>query len=177
MFSFKSALKKPSPPCSVHHYRARQQVPVILLSLFTIFLFVSCNADTGGSSGFILEGKWVSPYDSYTITKTAVDYFMDNSSFVFPDAILKGAIKETVSFSDNAGVLIIQVTESKTIGNTVGYFTGVYYRDGTKTSVQMANAINADYRPVETVTLSEAQSAFTAGNMGAHVSYWGSYTK
>jgi hypothetical protein len=145
-------------------------VPLIIL------LFTGCQVDDNDSD-FVLEGIWKSPYDSYTITKTTVDYFMDNSSFDGDNGILKGSIEENIKFTANAGVLIIKVTESAAIGNTVGYFTGIYYSDGTNISIRMANAINADYSPAETSTLAAAKSTFTVDNVGNHVSMWGTYTR
>jgi hypothetical protein len=137
-------------------------------------LFSGCQTDD--EEGFVLEGVWKAQYDSYTITKTAVSYLMDNSEWGFPDSILNGSIEKSVKFSDNAGVLIIKVTASTT-GNTVGKYTGVYYRDGTKSFIKMGNATDASYAPVEKGTLAEAQSTFTVDNVGNHISMWGDYSK
>ena len=150
----------------------------VLFCLSTAFLFTGCKTEPeSGNNGFVLEGVWTSPYDSYVITKTTVDYIMDNSSWGSDDGIVKGSIEEAVRFSNNAGVLIIKVTESESMGNTVGYFTGVYYCDGTKTSIKIANAFNADYTPVETSTLAAAKSIFTVDNENNHVTMYGSYKK
>jgi hypothetical protein len=155
---------------SLHRMRMRIVFAFIVMTM--VFLTLACSTEVA-DTGFVLEGKWESPYDSYTITKTTIDYLMDNSAWGFPDTILKGSIEKAVNFSGNAGALIIKVTESSDF--TPGKYAGVYYRDGTKKSIKMATAFNADYSPLEKDTLSEAESLFTVDS--ALIEMWGSYTK
>jgi len=154
----------------IHHNSLRRNfmrgafVLAILLCLFT-----GCKTDT--DDVFVLQGTWASAWDSYVITSTTVHYEMF-------DAQLKGNIAELVEFTDNAGVLIIEVTETADfIQNQIGWFTGVYYKEGTKNSIKMGNAIDSSYDPVEVSTLEEALSLFTVDNAETHIEMWGSYTK
>jgi len=154
----------------------------VVFCLSTALSFTGCKTESehepgSENTGFVLEGVWTSPYDSYVITKTTVAYIMDNSSWGSDDGIVKGSIEEAVRFSNNAGVLIIKVTEAEFMGNTVGYFTGVYYCDGTETSIKIANAFNADFTPVETSTLADAKSTFTVDHADNHVTMYGSYKR
>jgi hypothetical protein len=169
MFSFSSVQSSSQRSGSMRHLW-RGALVLFCLAL----LFSGC--PTEEDKGFVLEGVWKSPYDSYTITKTTVSYLMDNSGWGGLDSVLNGSIEKSVKFSDNAGVLIIIVTESTT-GNTAEKYTGVYYSDGTKSSIKMGNAMDINYDPVEKGTLAEAQSAFTVDNVGNHISMWGDYTK
>jgi hypothetical protein len=139
--------------------------------------FNGCKTDT--DEEFILEGVWTGFGDSYTITKTSVHYAMDESEWegtIYPGMKLKGVIEKTEKFTNNAGVLIIKVTEATT-GNTVEKYTGVYYSEGTKSSVKMGNAVDENNDPIEEDTLDKAQSTFTVDNVDSHISYWGNYTK
>jgi hypothetical protein len=141
-----------------------------------ILLLAGC-ADGGSSANvytvFSPEGKWESSYDSYTITKTSVTY-EDGFGNMF-----KGDIAKSVAFSDNAGVLIIKITDvaGTFYPYTVNYYGGVYYKEGLKTSIKIANALNSNWSVVETTTLQQAQTLFTVDNVGNHVGMWGSYTK
>jgi hypothetical protein len=145
--------------------------------MFVIVWFNGCKQDV--DEVFNLEGVWTGFGDSYTITKTSVHYAMNESEWegvIYPGMLLKGDIEKTVKFTDNAGVLIIKVTEATT-GNTVGNYTGVYYSEGTKSSVKIGNAMDENFAPVEEGTLPMAQSTFTVDNVGNHISMWGTYTK
>ena len=149
----------------------------ILSCLFAVLLFTGCNQEEeDDEAGFVLEGKWISSWgDSYTITKTSVDYFMDNSAYGFNDTVFKGNIAKAIVASNNAGLLIIEVTEASDF--TVGKFACVCYKEGKKTSVKMSTAFNADYSPLEKDSLAEAQSAFTVNAMDTLIETWGDYTK
>jgi len=150
--------------------------------LLMILLLIGCSQGENDTAGFVLEGKWVSPYDSYSITKTTVDYFSAGSEYggeTYPDTILKGNIEKHVTFTANAGVLIIKVTEASDYSYTVNKYTCVYYSEGTKNSIKLANPIGTapDYAPIDVDSLSAAESLFTVDNVGTHVSMWGTYTK
>ena len=154
---------------------------VVLFCLSTALLVTGCKTDDPADTGFVLEGEWIGNGDSYTITKTTVSFSTDDSEWegvVYPGVELKGDIEKTEIFSDNAGVLIIKITMA-TNGNTVGKYTGVYYSEGKKSSIKMANPIGPapSYAPLEADSLSVAVSLFNVDNVGDHVSYWGVYTK
>ena len=158
------------------------RVLISLLAVFT-FMFMACQLDDDeelADSARVPVGEWDSGFDSYVITNTTLKYFSEGyewDEIVYPDTILKGNIEKAVDFSDNAGVLIIKITEATF--NTVGKYTGVYYRDYTLSDIKLATAIGPepDYDRVETNSLSEALLVFTVDNVGTHVSMWGSYSK
>jgi len=141
----------------------------VLFCLSGALLFTGCSNGSTNDTGFIPEGVWVSEYDSYTITKTTVDYDAGYGS------ILKGTIEKPVTFSANAGVLIIKVTEvSGYFSNTIGRYTGVYYSEFKKSSIKLANAIDpVTYDPIEADSLSAAEALFTVDKVGDHVKDWG----
>ena len=147
-----------------------------LFSLAVIFLITSCDSST--DSSFHIEGAWVGFGDYYNISSTTIRHTTDESEWdgvVYPGTELVGAIEESVSFTSNSGVLIIRITSANN-GFTVGKYTGVYYKDGEKASVRIANPW-VNFIPVETDTLALARSLFTVDNVNTHVSMWGSYTK
>jgi hypothetical protein len=87
---------------------------------------------------------------------------------------LKGDIITAVDFSETSGVLIIKVSAATGTGNTVGKYTGVYYKDYTADHIFLANPVDSTYAPVEKNTLNQALTTFTAGNMDTYVTFWGS---
>ena len=149
----------------------------ITLLMLVSFLFIGCQEDEEihADTGFVPVGEWIS-YDSYSIKKDFVNYFMAGSEYAgvtYPDTILKGSIEKAVDFSKDSGVLIIKITEATY--NTTGKFTGIYYSEYDISSIKMATAY-AD-GSVEADTLTAALSLFTVDNVGNHVSMWGTYTK
>jgi hypothetical protein len=128
---------------------------------------------------FIPVGHWEFNDGGYEIDNATVRYYTPDYGEGYPASELKGNIVTAVDFSENSGVLIIKVTELEEIGNTVGKYTGVYYKDYTSSHINMANAIDSEtYAPIEVDTLNQALVTFTAGKMGVHVTYWGSgYSK
>ena len=151
---------------------------LVFLFFCLVFQFSGCRMDDEeiADSGFIPVGIWDSGFDRYTITSNSVDYFMEGSEWggvVWPPTVLIGNIERAVDFSSSAGVLIIRITNASS--NTVGRYTGVYYRDYVGGSVRLATAIGPapDFLPVEAASLSEALSLFTAGNSSVHVLDWG----
>jgi len=148
----------------------------LLLILTAVLLFAGCiiwnNVD---DTGFIPTGTWIS-YDSYTITKNSVDYFMDGSEWdgvVYPPTILKGSIEKAVDFPKNSGVLIIKITDATY--NTVDKYTGIYYREYTKSSIKLATAYSDGV--VEADSLAAALKLFTVDKESSHVLTYGTYTK
>ena len=154
----------------------------ILLCLLTVLPLAGCKIDSDEpeNSGFIPVGEWATAFDSYTITETRLEYFMDNSDWGFPDSTLEGDIARAVDFSNTTGVIIIKITEATY--NTAGKYTGVYYRDYSGSSVRLATGIGPapDYAPLEADSLSAALSLFTVDNIDIHVIDWAGiapYTK
>ncbi|MCL2008697.1 MAG: hypothetical protein FWG77_11510 [Treponema sp.] len=155
---------------------------VVFLSF--ALLFTGCNMDDDSHTdrAFVPVGIWETDFDRYEITSNSIDYVMDNSSWNPVNDVLQGQIVRAIDFSPDAGVLIIRVNAASgpLIANTVGNYTGIYYRDFSAGSIRLANAIDlTDYSPVETDSLTEAIALFTAGNSGSHVdwSFVISYTK
>jgi len=152
-----------------------------LITLLALAIMLSgCPLEEGehDDTGFIPVGEWSSGFDSYTITNSNVDYFMEGSEWdgiVYPDTVLKGSIEKAVDFSNDTGVLIIKVTEGTY--NTAGKYTGIYYSEYKSSSIKLSTSINADYSAAEADTLTEASSLFSSSNIGTYVSTWGSYTK
>jgi len=138
--------------------------------LLAMLLFAGCEEEPENeNTEFVPVGEWVSDWgDSYTITKTNVEY-----------GDLKGFIEKAIDFSDDAGVLIIKITASS--GDfTVGKYTGIYYSAYTPTSIKLANVWlegSSGWYPLETDSLFKAMILFNVDNVSNHVSLWGVYTK
>jgi hypothetical protein len=129
---------------------------------------------------FIPVGNWESPAGGgYDIYYGAVRSWMPDFGAEWPASELLGDIVAAVDFSENSGALIIKVTSVTEMGNQVGKYTAVYYSEYTSSQVKMANPIGPapTYAPIEADTLNAALRTFTPGNMGAHVSLWGTYNK
>ncbi|MDR1787556.1 MAG: hypothetical protein LBR16_03810 [Treponema sp.] len=121
-----------------------------------------------------LVGTWQDGYGgSYTIS-TGLDY--DSG---YGDSF-EGGIVSVVNFTSASGVLIVQLTSvTNTTGlygtnYTVGKYAGVYYKELTSSHICLANAIDTSYALIQIDDLNTALSTFTAGNMGTHITYWGS---
>ena len=149
----------------------------VLVFLSAAHFFTGCSMGDNEieDTGFIPAGIWDSGFDSYEITNNSLYYFMEGSEWEgvqWPPTILKGNIAEAVDFSANAGVLIIRVSEASS--NTVGSYTGVYYRDFTGSSIRLATAIGPapDFLPIEVTSLSAALSLFTVDNSIVHIIDW-----
>jgi len=142
-----------------------------MFCLFTVFLFSGCNLnDEHEDTGFIPVGEWKDDWGgSYNITLSSLEH--DDG---FDITKFKGNIKEAVDFSKDAGVLIVQITESDTTPNGVSKYIGVYYKNYTKTHVFLANAVDASYTLILKNTLAEAKNTFTVDNVNTHVTFWGS---
>jgi hypothetical protein len=147
----------------------------VVFCLSTAFLFTGCKTDDDPEdTGFIPVGEWADDYGSgYNITASSFEYYTAYYSEEYPGENIKGSIKEAVDFSQDAGVLLIQITTSSTEGHT-GKFTGVYYRDYTVSHVFLANAVDGSYNLIVKNTLDEAKNTFTVDNVETHVTYWGS---
>ena len=146
----------------------------ILVGLFILFTGCSMDNNEVEDSGFIPVGFWKTDFDSYDIRNNFLAYLMDNSAWNPEDDILQGDIVRAVDFSGNAGVPIIRVSRASgpLIENTVGRYTGVYYRDYTGSSIRLANAVDmTDWSPIEAISLSEALSLFSVDNSVLHVDW------
>jgi hypothetical protein len=159
-----------------------------------VFLSVSCQMDNieNENTKFIPVGEWSygtgENVGGYNITTTTVEYYAPEiyypadpaypewGDYTSPAENLKGNIISAIDFSHNAGVLIIQTTETDGMFLTVGKYTCVYYKDYTSSYVLLANPYISGY--IEVDTISEAKNTFTVDNVGTHVAFWGSgYTK
>jgi hypothetical protein len=146
---------------------------LVLFCLLTAVLFNGCKPeeDEHENTGFIPVGEWTSEWDNYIITGTSVEHTGFNS--------YKSTIAKAIDFSNDAGVIIIKITESDNF--IVNKYTGVYYSEYTSTSIKLADVWfegNPDeWYPLETDSLSQAESLFSVDNVGDHVGAWGSYTK
>ena len=152
-----------------------------LFFLLCLFTFKSCSIDGGGgfqNTHFIPAGEWSDEWGSgYNITDSALEYYtadMEYEGETYPGLFMKGDILAANDFSNNAGVLLIKITEIDNIALTVNKYTGIYYKDYTSSHVLLANAINEAYEPIETDTLAEAENLFTVDNADTHVANWGS---
>jgi hypothetical protein len=156
---------------------------ILVLILVTGSLsLLGCEQTTGSDffdRQFIPVGNWAHEGNGYDIDNATVRYYSPSYGAEYPAAELKGNIVAAVDFSESSGVVIIKVTEATETDNTVGKYTGVYYKDHTSSHIYMANPIGSApiYPPIEANTLNDALRIFTAGTMGTHVSMWGTYSK
>jgi len=150
---------------------------LVIFALFTSFMFSSCQEAKGPD--FILQGLWTGNGDYYIINAKSVHYIMEWGDW--DGMVLIGSIEEKKMFSDNAGVLIIKITYSAPsyFGYIVDKYTGIYFKDGTSSSIKMGNAIGPapTFTPIQADSLSTAESLFNVDNADTHISYWGSYSK
>jgi hypothetical protein len=131
---------------------------------------------------FVPVGRWSFGDDVYNIEKGVLTYTSSWAASDYGPAgghTFTGDIITAVDFSGTSGALIIKITGSPTYDSmsntlTAGNYTGVYYKEYSSSHIYLANPIDADYKPIEVNTLNAALSTFTAGNMGNHVTYWGS---
>jgi len=172
MFLFNKAFKSPASRNPVFAL-------AVMFCLSTALLFTGCKTDDEHEdTGFVPVGEWADDYGSgYNITASSLEYYTAYFSEEYPGENIKGSIKESIDFSHNAGVLIVQITEISTEGQA-GKFIGVYYKDYTNSHVFLANAVDASYALIVKNTFAEAKKTFTVDNVDTHVTYWGSgYTK
>jgi len=149
--------------------------------LLAMLLFASCEEEPEQqeveNSSFIPVGEWADAYGSgYKITAFSLEYYTADTEWeevTYPGENIKGIINEVVNFSQGAGVLLVQITASTTVGQ-IGKFIGVYYKDYTVSHVFLANAIDGSYALIVKNTLAEAKTTFTVDNVNTHVTYWGS---
>jgi len=139
------------------------------------------NEDDHEDTGFVPVGEWSDGFGTgYKITVSSIEYFSPDFGEEFPAQNFTGSIEKAIDFSDDTGVLIIKILTSENINLTTGKYTCVYYKDYKANQVNLANPIGPapDYETVETDTLDQAITLFSAGNMSTHVEFWGSgYTK
>jgi hypothetical protein len=158
-------------------------VPLLCLVL-AVFVFSSCENVTDAEfydRQFIPVGFWEDDYDSsYTITKDTIAY--DSPAYgnpedddYYPATHYEGDIISALDFSSSSGAVIILITEGdSTLGILKDKYSCVYYKNYSSTHADLANPIDSSYAPILTNTLNEALDTFTEGNMGTHVSHWGS---
>jgi hypothetical protein len=161
---------------SLFRFFARKTFALVVL--FTVVSFIGCQIDPEPeNTGFIPAGEWTDSFSGgYSISASTLEYYTADSEWegvTYPGENIKGDIKETVDFSKDAGVLLVQITTSST-GGQASKFIGVYYKDYTASHVFLANAINESYALILIDTLAEAKKTFTVDNVDTHVTYWGS---
>ena len=149
---------------------------LVLLAGFLGGCKVDPEIDIEGELSPLLENKWVgaSGYgDNYTITQKG-----STGTLKYVDGYgdYEGNIAVVVNSSPNSGIIIVKYTKGAPDSNSK--YTGVYYRNLTTTTVQLANAYNtSDWTPAVTATLEEAKANFTSSNVGNYVGMWGDYVK
>jgi hypothetical protein len=149
-----------------------------MIWLFAPLSFTGCKiGDEHENTGFIPAGEWADAFGSgYKITDSSLEYYTAETEYegiTYPGENIKGGIKEAVDFSQDAGVMLIQITTSSTDGHE-GKFIGVYYKNYTASHVLLANAIDETYSLIVKDKLNEAKNTFTVDNVDTHVTYWGS---
>jgi hypothetical protein len=155
---------------------------LVVLFLTSVFLLIGCRDEPEADpisvdTMLIPTGSWTDDFGSgYNITNSTLEYYTAETEWegtTYPGENTKGNIKEAVNFSQSAGVLLVQITESS-IGGINDKFIGVYYKDYTSSHVFLANAIDESYNYIVMNTLAEAKNTFTVDNVDTHVTYWGS---
>jgi hypothetical protein len=189
MFSFNSIR-----PGSLRRHLAHS-----VFALFTVFclstglLFTACSSDP--DDGFVDDHKlnsnlietWESEYyDAYTITDTHLSYGYGADSVEYA-----GTIKYVSNFNSTAGVIIIEYDaehkptyydSSENYGDPdhivlpKGDFIGIYYKD-FKPGVSVQMGVAYAEGGAEKATLDEAKNAFTMGNEGTYMTYYGIYSR
>jgi len=148
----------------------------VMFYLSTTLLFIGCNTEPDPETvdtGFVPVGEWADSFGSgYKITASSIEYYTAYYSEDYPGENIKGNIKEAIDFSQNAGVLIVQITTSTTTGQA-NKFTGIYYKDYTSSHVLLANPIDESWNLIVKDTLDEAINTFTVDSVDTHVTYWG----
>ena len=177
MFLFKKSLssrRRGSRECVKFVKRVNCLVIFILLAGF---MFSACQETE--EPDFILEGLWTGNGDYYIINANSAHYIMEWGQW--PGMVLVCSIEKTVSFSDNAGVMIIKITYTAPdyTGYDVDKYTGIYFQEGKPSSIKIGNATGPapDYAPIQADSLANAENLFKAGNASTHISFWGAYTK
>ena len=144
-----------------------------LVCLAAVLLFSGCenDPDNGSTSGLNTDliGTWLDPNefgtDGYTVEANRVRYISDWFSFA-------GSIRHVENFSNSAGVIIIEYDSQ--YNNPDGNFIGIFFRSlNPGVSVQMGVAWTED--GAEESTLNAAMAAFTQGNEGTYMSFYGTY--
>jgi len=169
---------------SLFRFFMRKIFALFIMCLSMALLFISCKMDPGSeheNTSFIPAGEWKDSYGSgYNIIASSFEYYTADTEWegiTYPGENIKGDIKEAVDFSHNAGVILVQIITSTTLGQA-GKFIGVYYKDYTNSHVFLANAIDTSYNLIVKNTLTDAKKTFTVDNVDTHVTFWGTgYTK
>ncbi|MCL2126617.1 MAG: hypothetical protein FWH38_00045 [Treponema sp.] len=165
----------------------------VFFCLFAALLLIGCKT---GDDDFVddqqlnsrLLGSWQDgswsdegDYDDYTVTGTDVTYSYGGVGYEMMS--YAGTIEYVSNFSKDAGVIIIKYypgseasyyDDDYNLLPLKGDYLGIYYRNlKPGVSVQIGGAYVAD--GAEESTLEAAKAAFTKGNMGTYMGYWGTY--
>lgn len=169
----------------------RKQIPKEYFCLFVVINFLlllnACELygkvggdDTNiqGALPELLRGEWVytqpgssTPAERYVVEETTLQYGYGGGE---SETNYKGNIRFVSNYSGDSGIIIIEYTERPYYPKYNGKsFFGIYYRNLTYDTVQLANATNLiDYYSPDTETLEEAIGKFTRLKMGSYVD-WG----
>lgn len=181
MFSFSSHYVK-----MPRRFAAR--ITVVLFCLFLLFTGCSTGGDNELNHAFneALIGTWgAGNSEAYDITKEHITYNGYGGSIAYA-----GTIEYVTNFSDDSGVLIIKYdADHKATYYEDGHFNdpnyilppkgdylGIYFKTlKPGVSVAMGGAFIAG--GAEEATLGAAITAFTIGNEGKYMTYYGTYEK
>ena len=160
----------------------RALLAVFVLSLVTGF-FTGCSngstddvdLNTLGELPPGLVGKWIFDADSYyelteTAGKTKLHYHADFGEY--GDYSFDSTIEFVSNYNTKSGVIIVEITDGEY--NPSKPYCGIYYKELTSNRVFLANALESDYSPADTVTLVDAIFKFTPGKVGNYIHSWGS---
>jgi hypothetical protein len=160
-------------------YAAAVFAAVLLLS--SCELYGKVGGDDTNIEGALpqqLQGEWAyTPPGSeiasevYVITAETIRYGYAGQNDIGTG--FAGNIRFVSNYSSGSGVIIIEYTEKPSYDKYNGLdFFGIYYRNLTAGSVQLANAIAfPDYSAPDTATLDEAVAKFTRMKMGLYVDW------
>ena len=170
--SLRPGICNPKPLRRLYTRNVAALCTVVFMSL--ALLFTGCKTDDDfiddGKLNSNLIGTWLYTdewgTDGYTIEANRVTYISD----WFP---ITGTVKHVTNFTDSAGVIIIEYDTE--YHNPAGNFIGIYFQNlNPKVSVQMGTAWVEG--GAEESTFDAAKAAFTAGNEGTYMSYYGTYS-
>ena len=156
-----------------HLFKRSALALCVLVFMSAILCITGCSTDNDfvddGKLNSKLIGTWLHTdewgTDGYTVTANSVTYISE----WFPIA---GTIRHVTNFSDSAGVIIIEYDEG--YRNPAGNFIGIYFQNVRPgVSVQIGTAWVEE--GAEESTIEEAIAAFTVGNQGTYISYYGTY--
>jgi len=164
------------------------KIKYLFAILLILLLFPGCelygkigtnDANIQGALPALLRGEWVFiqtgltiPAERYLIGENIVQYGYGAGESEYD---YKGDIRFVSNYSANSGVIIIEYIDAERpayAGYNGNSFFGIYYRNLSNSTVQVANAIRlTDLSSPDTATLEEAIEKFTLANRGTFVNW------